>query len=127
MKHRVGRVVTLLLLVLYMAGSSDFEVLHSLVHVHDQIVTHSAEQEHDPCHRSMYHRDVEQGCDHESHFVVSNKCQMCDLAFHGDQHIVVSLVFNTEKFSSPHFDGYKVKLDSYWCVISSSRAPPSLG
>jgi len=120
----IGKILTLMLLVFYIAGTSDVELLHSLIHTHDVAATHSDEQEKDPCHRLIYHNDTEQGCSHDSHLIVSDKCEMCDLVYHGDHTMLVNPTFFTEEFSSELFDFYKISLDSYWAVISSSRAPP---
>jgi hypothetical protein len=65
------KVFTFLLLVLFAAGTSNLELLHSFAHSHDAAVTHSSEQESDPCHRAIYHSDIEQGCHHDSHLIGS--------------------------------------------------------
>jgi hypothetical protein len=122
--RETGKVLTFLLLILYATGSSHLELLHSFVHQHDVVVTHSEEQEKDPCHRMTYHNDADQDCDHDSHLIVPDKCQICHLAAHGDQIILPDVCFASRQFSSEHFNFYRSILDSYWAVISSSRAPP---
>jgi hypothetical protein len=117
--------VTLLLLVLYVCGTSHLELLHSFVHKHEVGVAHSDEQEKDPCHRLIYHNDTEQGCGHDSHLVVSDKCEMCDLVYHGDHAFLSNIEFEPENFPNKFFSLFKENLDSYWAVISSSRAPPT--
>lgn len=77
------------------------------------------------CDLSIYSKDVENGCHHDSHLVVSDKCDMCDMAYHGDQTILANHNFSSGEFSSNYFDFYKLNIDSYWAVISSSRAPPA--
>lgn len=125
-KRSIGKILPLLLLVLYIAGPSHLELLHSFVHDDDVAVTHSEEKEKDPCHRLVYHNDTAQGCVHDSHLIVSDKCQMCDLAHHGDQTALSNMGFVPGESPAQHFDFYKLNLDSYWAVISSSRAPPAL-
>ena len=124
-KRITGKVFPFLLLVLYFVGTSHPELLHSFAHSHDAFVVHSEEQEKDPCHRLIYHDDAERGCGHDSHLIVSDRCHMCDLAYHVDHTILSDLAFSTVEFSSAQFDHYKVDLDSYWAVRSSSRAPPA--
>lgn len=120
------RVAVYLLFVLYFIGTSQFEVLHSFVHKHEVQMTHTLGEEMDPCHRLVYHNDVGNGCRHDSHLVASDQCQMCDLAYHGDQTLLTHLEFASGIFSTEYFNFYKDNLDSYWAVISSSRAPPAL-
>lgn len=125
-KLRVGQILTVLLLILYVAGSSNLEIFHSMVHDHALAVTHSEEEEKDPCHQLIYHHnyDAEQECNHEEHLIASDKCEMCDLAFRGDQNFLSNPASSNVEFPSRQFDFYKLSLDSYWAVISSSRAPP---
>ena len=126
LRRAIQPLVVLLLLVFYVAGTSHLELLHSSVHSHDAIVTHSDEQEGDPCHRFLHHNDVEKGCGHDAHLIVSEKCDMCDLGFYGDQNVLTTVVFSCAEFSVHFFGCYKSNVDSYWAVISSSRAPPVL-
>jgi hypothetical protein len=121
-----ARLSSLLLLLLYVVGTSHLDLLYSFVHNHDVIVTHSDEQEKDPCHKLLYHNDVKQGCDHKAHLIVSDKCQMCDLIHHGEKSLLTLATFSFGDFSEGHFIFYKSSLDSYLAVISSSRAPPTL-
>ena len=122
-KRSIGKVLTLFLLGLYIVGTSHLEVLHSFTH-HDYFVTHSAEEEKDPCHLSIYHPETAQGCDHDAHLTVSDKCQVCDLVYHSDPTVLPNVSFATHEFLSVHFDAYVVNLGGYCAVISSSRAPP---
>lgn len=126
-QHRkfLTRIAVSLLLILCIAGTSQLEILHSLVHNHVSHVTHVFGQKLDECDVSIYFNDVENGCHHDSHLVVSDKCDMCDLVYQGDQTILTSHFFSTGDFSANYFDFYKSNLDSYWAVISSSRAPPA--
>lgn len=120
------QMLALLLLVFYIAGTSSLQILHVFAHDHEQAVIHSPEQEKDPCHRLIYHHDDAQSCDHDSHLVASDTCDMCDLAYHGDQALLNTITFRTASLKQEFFSHHKVNLDSYWAVISSSRAPPVL-
>lgn len=125
-KQRIASLLALLLLALYVIGTSPVALIHEFAHDHQVLVTHSQEQEKDPCHRLVYHNDVEAGCDHDVHLTASDTCQMCDLAYHGDQTLLLAASYPVLKFSDQYFDGYKVSLDAYWAIRSSSRAPPVL-
>lgn len=125
-KGGIGQWLILLLLSVYIAGTSQLELLHLFVHSNDFVVAHSDEQEKDPCHRLLYHNDIEQGCDNHAHLTVSDKCQMCDLVNHGDQNLLSVITFPDADFPQDHFVFHKSDLDCYWAVISSSRAPPAL-
>ncbi len=122
----IWQMLTLLLLVFYIAVTSSLQILHVFAHDHEQAVTHSPEQEKDPCHRLLYHHDDAQSCDHDSHLVASDTCDMCDLAYHGDQALLNTFILRTARLKQEYFSHHKVNLDSYWAVISSSRAPPAL-
>lgn len=124
LKQNIGQMFGLLLVILYVVGTSQLEFIHSFAHDHEALVSHTPEQEKDPCHRLIYHDDVEQGCHHHSHLIVSDKCQICDHVYHGDQNLSTNVSFSTLEFSQVQFCIYKQELDSYWAVISSSRAPP---
>lgn len=120
--------LSLALLLLYLAGSVHFELLHVGLHTHDEGILHSAEQEKDLCHRLMYHHDTEHGCNHESHWIAAKKCCLCDLAHPVDQSVLTgpTVCANINAIAQP-FVLNKWNLNSYWAVISSSRAPPFLG
>jgi hypothetical protein len=126
LKQGINQMLTLLLLVFFVTGSFPVELIHSFAHDHQTIVSHSDDQEKDPCHRLLFHNDAKEGCDHNSHLIVSDNCQMCDLAYHGDQTNLSNVAFAPAEFASEQFHFYKISLESYWAVISSSRAPPSL-
>jgi hypothetical protein len=79
-------VLSILLLTFYITGNAHFESLHQLLHHHRGLaVSHTASEEKDPCHRSIYHDDATNGCGHKSHIIVSHKCDLCDSIFHHDQ------------------------------------------
>lgn len=127
-KQSIRQMLTLLLLVLYIAGATQFDLLHSFVHQHkrDAVITQTFGHKIDPCHLSIFDNDTEHRCHHDSHLHVSDTCDMCDLVLHGDKDLLANNIFSSPKFSQAYFDSYKEHLDSYWAVISSSRAPPAL-
>lgn len=126
MRRGMGKVVAVSLLLLYIAGTSQLEWVHSFAHDQGQRVSHGDEQELDPCHRQIHHNDKEQGCDHDAHLIVSDKCQMCDLACQADQTIFCAVDFATADFLAYYIAFYKGNPGSYRSLLSSSRAPPAV-
>jgi hypothetical protein len=126
MKRSIRQILTVALLALYIAGSSNINFLHTVVHHDDVVVAHSPEQEKDPCHRGIYHNDSAHASEHDSHVSVSHKCKMCDIAYHGDQTIFSDIEFASQEFFNKHFVLRKISLDSHCDGLSSSRAPPFL-
>lgn len=75
---RTVSVVTLGLLLIYLASSLRLDSIHQLFHVEDITELHSAEKEQDPCHKNIYHQQKESGCAHKSHITQNNKCPLCE-------------------------------------------------
>lgn len=123
-KTSVAKALSILFVILYVLGTSHLEWIHSFSHDHVVDVSHSDEEELDRCHRSIYHGDVQRGCHHESHVVSSDDCQMCDLVCHGDQTYSSLSEIPVGHVVNDAFAFLKQSIDSYWAVISSSRAPP---
>lgn len=124
-KQRTTVLGAFLLLILYLVGTSHVGFLYAFGHEHDVQISHSYKEEKDPCHRQIYHNDVEAGCDHDVHLTVSDKCDLCDFAVHADKTVLTSAIHLTFKFDQDFVGFYKCNLDSYWAVLSSSRAPPT--
>lgn len=116
----------ILLLTFYVAGPSGFELLHELSHSHRHLVSHSEPQEKDPCHRAIYHHDVEKGCGHNSHIVVTDKCELCDMIFHTDQIVLSNSESTARQFISTEFAFCSTEFVSTGQSILPSRAPPTI-
>jgi len=122
--HGISRGLSFLVIGLYIVCTSLPGILHALVHDHEVKVTHSAAQEKDPCHRMLYHGETA-ACDHDAHLIDSDECPMCDVICHVDQILVSDVMIPQKVYRQHHFSCYKLRLDSYWAVLSSSRAPPA--
>ena len=60
----------------------------------------SLENEKDPCHRSIYHQDVENGCDHDTHLIVPVvNCEQC--LFIVTSHVADHKVYKLKKIENP--------------------------
>jgi hypothetical protein len=113
----------MLLVIIYALGALRPESLHRLFHSHQNIEQHFAENEKDPCHRSIYHGGVT-GCKHKAHVLQTSKCNYCDItSFTG--HILVPdpetnytrAIPAVFRYFDPHFS-VAVTLNL------SARAPP---
>lgn len=124
-RSSIGKILTACFVILYVGGTSHLEWIHSLIHEHAVIVSHSDDDENDPCHRSISHGDTEHGCHHDSHLTASDKCQMCDMACHADQVFEVYADLLKGEFAPTYFAFFKQSTDSFSAVILSSRAPPA--
>lgn len=115
----------LLFLLSYLIGNTQFE-LHRFNHADENALLHSANQEKDPCHLTLYHHATKNGCEHKTHISENHKCTLCDLSSHSHQVIISFRAETLFRF----FDDYPISnLDAK--LIDSdtnlpSRAPPSL-
>jgi hypothetical protein len=120
------RIVILVLLFLYTVGISQFDGWHKLFHPHDTVISHSEAQEEDSCHRAVFHLDIEKGCEHRTHIVVNNKCDLCDSIFHTDHLLLSKLDASEISFESFRFiinpSGIAIRIE----LILSTRGPPAL-
>jgi hypothetical protein len=117
-------VLYIFLLTFYVGGASQSQLLHQLFHSHDHSVSHSEAQEQDPCHRSIYHNDEEKGCEHHSHIVVADNCELCDLTFHTDQILLSEVESPSILFFPVDFATCSRGFAGSSQSILSSRAPP---
>jgi hypothetical protein len=76
--------IAALLLSLYIAATIGTDLVHQVFHEHQNAALHTAQQEKDPCHRSVYHHDTH-GCDHQAHVSKIEKGKHCHVLFHTDQ------------------------------------------
>ncbi len=124
--HSVKAALYIFLFAFYVAGTSQVEVLHELIHSHNNLISHSPEEEKDPCHRDVYHHDTEKTCDHHSHIVVTDKCELCDLIFYTDQILLSSVDSPSIHFLVVDFVFNSSDTVGTGHSINSSRAPPAV-
>jgi hypothetical protein len=114
--------IVISLLFLYFLGSSKIESLHKFFH--EDVVLHTAQDESDPCHLTLYHPQRDQGCDHTSHFVQDEKCSLCDIQFHSNPIAVVGAIEQQITFNivaTPLFIKLHIEEVDYQFT---GRAPP---
>jgi hypothetical protein len=114
------------LLLLYMTGALPIESFHDLLHTHELVELHSVTHENDPCHRTIYHNETKNACEHESHIDIIDKCALCGFCFSA-AHIVMILT-NVESFVFPlvTFNEVSNSLPIDFSGYQSSRGPPSI-
>jgi hypothetical protein len=73
--HGQGTIAAFLLLLVYLGGQYLPSLGHTLLHTHAHVV-HTEADEQDACHRSIYHQDTVNGCDHPYHWLpAENECE----------------------------------------------------
>jgi hypothetical protein len=88
-KDRNGKLyLVAALIILYAAASLRIDSLHQYFHGDEIANLHSPEQEINPCHKSIYHQQRDNGCDHRSHVSTSSKCPVCECKVATDDWIV---------------------------------------
>ena len=123
--HGLKAALYIFLLMFYVVGTCQLEALHQFFHSHNNLISHSEEEEKDACHRAVYHPETEKKCDH-SHIVVADKCELCDLIFYTDQVLLSSLSSPSIKFFVVDFVFNSSDIIGTGQSIDSSRAPPEV-
>lgn len=122
-KRKVITFFTLFIASLYLAGISGVARLHRLSHTHE-VVSHTGEQEKDPCHRALYHQDLDHGCHHETHLTVSDSCDVCDLILHAEYIYSVVSSNTSSTFLSADFFCAIEDIHTSDIISLPARAPP---
>lgn len=72
----------LFLLVVYLMGTVELNTVHAFLHTsEDQAKIHSAANESNGCHQSIYHNKKGKNCAHKAHVGGNKKCTLCQLSF----------------------------------------------
>jgi hypothetical protein len=116
----------IIFLLLYVAGNAPVEIIHQFIHANDAHVSHSADQEKDPCHNTIYHVGKKDNCHHDTHLVKLAKCSLCDLIIHSDH---VAIVNQSSESVQSYFlinEHVLPGLPHHIALQLPSRAPPVL-
>ena len=97
-------------------------------HHHDAHQHCSIELETSPCHQKVYHNNIAQGCDHQTHLISEDQdCELCDALFadfyHPKKDLEKTDVFSVPSYT-PSFNG--VKINPFFYPSISPRGPPAL-
>lgn len=102
-----------------------FEFIHTLAHDHPAAHVHEG-LEDDPCHRVIYHLDTENGCDHKSHYVASEKCSLCDVVIQKSDYTLEVFALRVAEPLHDSSNTLFLFRDFSSEATSSSRAPPAV-
>jgi len=132
-KHRIKKMSdfrSLMLVLVYMFGWSLSTL--SFLHNHDEhscdhSVVHDIKAESDPCHRSIFHADKENGCKHDGHFEnIKKECFLCSDHFGSEVLISKIFLFGTLDFSKETYCSFYNNNISRTYNIQLTRGPPAL-
>lgn len=115
-----------LLLFLYLIGSSRVESFHELFVLHQPPELHAAEQEADPCHRSIYHQELSSDCEHSTHLVDNHKCPLGDAQIHSAQILESVFIVAPVSFALVSARATQSSAAEGFYSYSSGRAPPAI-
>ena len=114
----------MLMVLVYLAGAIQFNVIHAALHASAQEELHSPEHEQEACHKAIYHQAQEGSCHHKTHLATNDKCSLCHLI------VPVADPVTVARQSEIHEHQSRVQLIPYSCVCQEftallpSRAPP---
>lgn len=118
------RAHVVILLLVYISSLS-LGWVHPAAHDHAVETSHTGEDEQDPCHIALHHKDSEKGCKHTFHITVGkHKCTLCDhlskdIAGDATIHRLTVIVASETHLSSHIYSVATVNAASL-----STRAPP---
>lgn len=122
----LGSLMTLSLLLIYVASSIRLDSIHQLFHAENITELHSVEKETNPCHRNIYHQQNGKGCEHKSHLTQNSKCPFCE-------HSTNSKTILTEQIElSSHLQQTDLGVcfqegdHSFFNAQSTGRSPPQV-
>jgi hypothetical protein len=118
-----GPLSALCLLLLYLAGNVQNESFHQVIHSLEQSL-HTAEQEEDPCHRTLYHELENDGCDHKTHLTEIKQCPLCHVVPINVQHLQANRSSQSFKIGSGFVDHTTCLVVVRHFVDLPTRAPP---
>ncbi|MBY0435352.1 MAG: hypothetical protein K2U26_14690 [Cyclobacteriaceae bacterium] len=119
-------VCTLLLLVLYVAGSFPGESLHTVLHASEVKLLHSPDREKDACHQSIFHGVSEKSCEHKTHLVSFHKCPLSQVT-HASDHFITAKECASITLESVSLSAFYSSQEIERSILgASSRAPPAV-
>jgi hypothetical protein len=116
--------VVILLLLLYILGTVEIDTFHSALHANDNTVLHSAQNEKDFCHRTIYHQDKKNGCEHKTHFTDLKLCPLCQVTSHSDHFFFVRNHNENPIVNSNYLEAVLIDFETEIACFKSPRAPP---
>jgi hypothetical protein len=124
--HQIRDCSVMVLLMLYSVASLRIDSLHQFFHAENIVELHSAEQESNPCHKSIYHQQSEEGCAHQSHISQNDKCPLCEYKVTSDELLAAFHEEVLQLPSSIYFITYSGDFFPTLPFANGLRGPPSL-
>ncbi len=96
-------------------------------HHHDAHQHCSLEIEASPCHQKVYHNNITQGCDHQTHLIPrDHNCELCDALFADFYKNHQKDLKQTDVLSVPNYvpslNG--IKINDFFYLLIAPRGPP---
>jgi hypothetical protein len=117
--------VGMLLLLLYFVGSIEVDTFHSTLHAGENAVLHSVQNEQDSCHRTIYHLEKRDGCDHSTHISAVKKCPACQVSSHSDHFLFSAALSEKPVIKSSYLSFSSVAPKEGSTRFTPSRGPPA--
>lgn len=113
-----------LLMGVYFLGSVEVETLHIISHQEENSEIHSTENEANPCHIRIYHKDIQDGCDHPTHVTKNAKCSFCDTQLHTTHLSVDDVTTSTFISYTTFWVTEELNSSDSFTSYAQGRAPP---
>lgn len=115
----------LFLLVIYLMGTVEINTVHAFLHTsEDQTKIHSAANESNGCHQSIYHNKKGKNCEHKAHVVGNIKCTLCQLSFQVFHFHIAKSAEYVSLFNRPETREIALSITENNYTHLSPRAPP---
>lgn len=113
-----------LLLLLYLTGAVQVDVLHRWFHHDDPVVHYTPEMEQNPCHRSIYHHESEPACNHQAHIQIDPTCALCGIVCHTPHLLTIRTVVLCASVKQNVYEVVSPFQDNVPSWVRESRGPP---
>jgi hypothetical protein len=114
---------SLLLLILYIVGNTQFETIHQVLHAH-RVAEHSEAQEKNPCHQRIFHESKSKGCEHNVHLTGNKDCPLSHVVTHNDQLLSGQHFSDVYQFLTTKSTFVDHSIEFTFVATLPSRAPP---
>lgn len=113
------------LILLYLTGSLQLDSIHRLIHKHDDRSVHTIELEQNACHRSVFHQNTENSCNHPTHFSELKKCPWCFGSIQHESILTGSFALLEKSYPKKSFQHFQESLIVAETYSAGIRGPPT--
>lgn len=114
----------LVLLSFYLIGTVEFSSFHAAFHPADESGLHSAINESNACHQTIYHNVSGKNCEHTSHIVSLKKCPLCHLTLQTLSLVNDNAINEITHFSVSFLGEEQIIVKGEIFSLDPARAPP---